>query len=60
VTQAAILRLAYLASKHRMTENEICRVLRDSRSAHSPGQSIIVASVERAVRITVAARTKVA
>ena len=55
MTQAAILRLAYLASKHRMTEAEICRVLRESRAAQGKGE-IAVATVDRSVRIAVAAR----
>ena len=56
MTQAAILRLAYLSSSHRLTQEEICRVLRDARAAHTAGQQVILASVERAVRTTVAAR----
>jgi hypothetical protein len=58
VTQAAILRLAYLSSFHRLTQDEICRVLRESRAAHSPGQAITLATVERSVRIIVASRTR--
>jgi hypothetical protein len=57
MTQAAIRRLAYLSSVHRLTREEICRVLRDARAAHTTGQPVILASVERAVRIVVAART---
>jgi hypothetical protein len=57
VTQAAILRLAFLASKHRMTEQEICRVLRESRTAQGKGE-VTVPTVERSVKITVAARTR--
>jgi hypothetical protein len=59
MTAAAILRLAFLASKHRMTEQEICRVLRESRAAQGRGE-ITVPTVERTVRIAVAARTRIA
>jgi hypothetical protein len=57
MTQAAILRLAFLASKHRMTEQEICRVLRESRVAQGQ-EEIAVPTIERTVRITVAARSQ--
>jgi hypothetical protein len=60
MTQAAILRLAYLASRYRLTQDEICRVLRDARAVHTAGQAIMVATVERTVRIVVASRTKAA
>jgi hypothetical protein len=55
VTQAAILRLAYLASSHQLTQEEICRALRESRQAQGAGE-ITVPTVERSVRMTVAAR----
>jgi hypothetical protein len=59
MTDAAILRLAYLASKHRMTQDGICRSLRESRTAQGQG-AITVATVERSVRIAVAARGRTA
>jgi hypothetical protein len=58
MTQAAILRLAYLSSQHRLTQDEICRVLRESRAAHRPGQQVTLATVERMTRIVVAARAR--
>jgi hypothetical protein len=60
MAQAATLRLAYLASKHRLAEHEVCRVLRDARTAHRVRQPIILATVERVVRIVVAARARTA
>jgi hypothetical protein len=60
MTQAAILRLAYLASKHRLTEHEICRVLRESHATQGQGSEITVPTIERSVRIAVAARARTA
>jgi hypothetical protein len=58
MTQAAILRLCHLASAHRLTQDEICRVLRESRAVHKPAHAITLATVERFVRIVVASRSR--
>jgi hypothetical protein len=60
MTQAAILRLAYLALKQRLTEHEICRMLRESRATQGQGDAITAPTIERTVRIAVAARAHTA
>ena len=54
MTQAAMLRSAFLASTLRMTEQEISRVLRESSQAQGRSETA-VPIVERSVRIALAA-----
>ncbi len=44
MTHAAIFQLASLASKHQLSEREICQVLRLARAAH-PGEQVVVTTI---------------
>jgi hypothetical protein len=60
MTQAAVLRLCYLSTHHRLTQEEICKVQRESRAAHKPQHAVTLATIERTVKIVVAARVRAA